>query len=155
LILNLRVPHLSRFVTCGFFDFRSFVGYCESPFGGEGRTQSPALEKASRTGHPKFTILIQSGRTGVVQDPAVKTIPRNAEGWATRPSNRSRYSGRGQRPSRSVLERLALRQSPEVTSEVSVTKRDSWTSEQALSCAPVGVGDVLRASWTDANLELR
>jgi hypothetical protein len=33
LILNLRVPHLSRLVTGGVFDFRSLVGNCESPFG--------------------------------------------------------------------------------------------------------------------------
>jgi hypothetical protein len=54
----------------------------------EGRTQSPALEKASRTGHPKFTTLIQSGCTGVEQDPVVKKILRNAEGRATRRNDR-------------------------------------------------------------------
>jgi hypothetical protein len=53
--------------------------------GREGRTQSPALEKALRTGRPKFTILIQSEPTGVVQDSVVKTILRNVEGRATRP----------------------------------------------------------------------
>ena len=53
--------------------------------GSEGRSQSPALEKASRKGHLKFTILIQSGLTGVVQESVAKTIARNANERATRP----------------------------------------------------------------------
>src|SRR5580700_1748800 len=77
-ILNLPAPisHVSRQVV-----FSTFVPSSETAnphLGREGRTQSPALEKASRTGRPKFTILIQSGRTEVVQDPAVKTSLRNA-----------------------------------------------------------------------------
>jgi hypothetical protein len=49
------------------------------------RTKSPALEKPSRTGHPKFRILTQSGRTGVVLERGAETIPGIAKGRATRP----------------------------------------------------------------------
>jgi hypothetical protein len=49
------------------------------------RTKSPALEKASRTGHPKFRILTQSGRTGVVLECGAEKILWNAKGRATHP----------------------------------------------------------------------
>jgi hypothetical protein len=47
--------------------------------------KSPALEKASRTGHPKFKLLTQSGRTGVVLDRGPETTLWNPKGRATRP----------------------------------------------------------------------
>jgi hypothetical protein len=49
------------------------------------QTKSPALEKASRTGHPKFKILTRSGRIGIVLDRVEETILWNVEGRATRP----------------------------------------------------------------------
>src|ERR1700730_9082126 len=56
------------------------------PLGIANRTKSPALEKASRTGHPKFRILTPSGRTGVVLRCVAETISWNGKGRATRPT---------------------------------------------------------------------
>jgi hypothetical protein len=46
--------------------------------------KTPALEKASRTGHPKFKILTQNGRMGVVFDGRAEMILWKAKGRATR-----------------------------------------------------------------------
>ena len=58
------------------------------------RTKNPALEKASRTGHPKFTMLTRSGHTAVVCDHGARAILRIGEraGHPPPSGNSSPYS---------------------------------------------------------------
>lgn len=51
----------------------------------ESQIKNPALEKTSRTGHPKFTILTWNGRMGVVLDLGFEATLWNAKGPVTRP----------------------------------------------------------------------